>query len=50
MYVGLAEYNCGNSPKGIECLRHANLSDPYDGSVWGLIALCYADIGSEELM
>ena len=41
--LGLACYNCGNSAEAISCLRHSNLSDPYDGSVWGLLALCYAD-------
>ena len=43
--LGLALYKCGESEKAVECLRHANLSDPYDGSVWGLLALCYAEMG-----
>lgn len=42
----MAEYNCGNSGRATECLRHANLSDPYDSSVWGLLALCYADLNN----
>lgn len=41
-YVGMAELKCGNATVSVECLRHANLSNPYNGAVWGLLAESYA--------